>query len=116
MIEIPVFPTLSSDFSLSITLDLVKCDFRIMWNTSTGYWMINSYEEPDNNLVFHGLKILPGYPMFYTYGPSFSGQIIAMKKGRDIENDITYANFGTGWGLYYVTAEEFDTWRGLSGF
>lgn len=116
MLQIPVYPFISSDFSLSVVLDRVECEFRIIWNTKTQFWMINTYNEPDNNLTFHGLKIIPGYPFLWTYGPSFSGEIICLKIGRDTENDITYNNFGNGWGLFYLNAEEFSEWRDASGF
>jgi hypothetical protein len=108
MLEIPVNPQISSDFTFTVILDLVECKFRLIWNTKTQYWMVNIYEEPDNNLIFNGLKILPNYPFLYTYGPSFSGEIICLKMGRDTEEEITYDNFGTGWKLFYFTAEEFS--------
>ena len=116
MLQIEVYPFISSDMSLSVLLENVQCSMRIKWNTQTQFWMINTYEEPDNDLVFHGLKIIPNYPFLFRYGPSFPGELICLKIGADTEDEITYDNFGTGWGLFYLTEEEFDEWRVLSGF
>ena len=116
MLEIPVFPKISSDFSISILLEQVRCNFRIIWNSKIDYWMINTYEEPENDLVLHGLKIIPNYPFLHTYGPSFPGEIICLKKGGDTEEEITYTNFGIGWFLIYLTEEEFNEWDKLTGF
>lgn len=116
MLEIPVNPQISSDLTFTVLLDRVEVKFRLIWNTKTQFWMVNTYEEPDNDLIFHGLKIIPNYPFLHTYGPSFSGEIMALKIGNDTEEDITYNNFGIGWRLFYLNAEEFSEWRLLSGF
>lgn len=116
MLEIPVYPNISSDLSFSVTLDNVFCQFRLKWNPATEFWMVNTYEEPDNGKVLHGLKIIPNYPFLHTYNPSFPGQILTLKRGINTSNNITYDNFGNGWGLLYLTAEEFETWSDLNGF
>jgi len=115
MLEIPITP-LSGDLSFSVSLENVFCSFRLMWNTKTEYWMVNTYEEPETGLVLHGLKIIPNYPFLATYGPSFPGQIIPLKFGNDTEEEITFSNFGTGWRLIYLNEEEFALWSELRGF
>jgi hypothetical protein len=87
-----------------------------MWNTKTEFWMVNSYEEPDTGFALHGVKIIPGYPFLHRFDPSLPGEMICLKKGTDVSSDITYDNFGSGWGLFYITAEEFEEWRVVSGF
>jgi hypothetical protein len=116
MLEIPINTKISADLTFTVLLDNVEVKFRLKWNDKTQFWMVNIYEEPDNDFILHGLKIIPNYPFLYTYGPSFPGQIICLKIGNDTEEEITYTNFGTGWRLIYLTAEEFEEWRVLSGF
>jgi hypothetical protein len=116
MLEIPVNPLISSDFSFTVSLENVFCKFRLMWNTKSQFWMVNTYEEPENGVIIHGLKIIPNYPFLFTYGPSFPGQLICLKVGNDTEEEITYNNFGTGWRLIYLDEDEFELWRLLSGF
>lgn len=116
MLEIPITTKISSDFTFNVLLDRVTVRMRIKWNDKTQFWMVNTYEEPDNDLVFNGLKIIPNYPFLYTYNPSFSGEIICLKVGNDTKDEITYTNFGIGWRLFYMTSDEFSDWRLLSGF
>lgn len=115
MLEIPIKP-ITGDLSFSISLENVYCSFRLMWNTKTEYWMVNTYEEPYNDIRVHGLKIIPNYPFLHTYRPSFPGQIIPLKFGNDTIEEITFKNFGTDWRLIYLTAEEFAEWSSLRGF
>ena len=116
MLELPVYQNLSSDITFTTILDNIRCKFRLMWNTKSKFWMVNTYEEPDNNFFLYGLKIVPNYPFLNRYNPSFPGEMICLKKGTDVDFEITYNNFGSGWGLFYLTSEEFEEWSILNGF
>lgn len=116
MISLPIYQKVSSDISFTVNLEKVTCRIRLMWNTKSKYWMVNTYSEPETGKVLTGIKIFPNYPFLERYNTSLKGQLIAMKVGKDTENYITYDNFGTGWGLFYITASEFEEWRELSGF
>jgi len=116
MLELLTHQKLSADFTFTTILDNVNCKFRIMWNSKTQFWMINTYEEPDNEFILHGLKIIPNYPFLHRYNPSLSGEMICLNKSTDVENHITYSNFGEGWGLFYINSDEFEIWSDLNGF
>lgn len=116
MLIIPVFPKVSADFKIEVTLEKIRCVFRIKWNSATQYWMINRYEEPENNITVAGLKIIPNYPFLSSYNHSFDGEILCMPYGKDFNREITYSNFGVEWALVYLTPEEFALWSDASGF
>lgn len=116
MLEIPIFQDQSSDFTERVTLDEVEVSLRFAWNTKSEYWMLNAYEEIDSGFILNGIKMVLDYPILYQFPVSLPGQLIVIQLDSSLSSEITYKSFGNGHNLFYLSDEEFDSWKEYYGF
>jgi hypothetical protein len=116
MLKIPTFQNQSSDFTQRVTLDELEISLRFAWNTKSEYWMLNEYKEIESGKIFNGSKVVYNYPLLYQFPTSLSGQLIVLLQDSSLGTAITYSSFGAGHNLFYISEEEFESWKVTNGF
>lgn len=116
---IPTFQSQSADFTQTLELGGQLVELRLVWNIRAEFWFIHSFRmlNFEGNEIY-GIKCVKAFPLFHIHKallPDFQGDFITVKVDEAAENQITYDNFGAGWGLYYITEDELDEWENLNG-
>lgn len=116
MTQLPVFQTISADFSYTIKLENQIVTLRFKWNVRAGNFFLDFTDAGGNSL--YGIKLLPNWPLL-KYGKGnidrFSGDLMIFQAENSAESEITYDNLGVGWILYYLSQEEVSAWEAENG-
>lgn len=115
MIKIPTLQQISADTRQQIDLDGVRTALRIVYNTRSGFFYLSAQTEGGR---IEGVKLVPGYPVLrYKKSalPDLPGDFIVFKSDDSLGDRIDYNDLGNGWDLFYLTAEEYDTWEDARG-
>jgi hypothetical protein len=111
-IQIPMFQSLSSDFTQNIDLESVNVEIRLMYNTRTESWMM---QLKTDNYEINGIKLVKNFPLLWKHKalfPEVIGDFIVKKISDDINiNDLNYDNLGIYFGLFYITQAELEEWK-----
>jgi hypothetical protein len=112
---IPIYLTTSSDFSQELELGGQLIDMRIKWNIRNGTPHMD-FKDSFGDWVY-GVKVVPYWPLFRQIKGSmeFDGDLMVLRDGTGVENEITYENFGSGQNLYWLSKEEVDYWEVANG-
>jgi len=115
MIKLPTFQSTAADFLFSATLEEKVHQLRFIYNirnSSFAFYFIDG----DGNTV-NSVKVVPNFPLL-KYRKSFTslrGDFMVLNDSVPEETEITYENFGDGFGLYYLTASEVEEWEVSNG-
>lgn len=116
MIEIPLFQDQSADFTQNIDLDSVNTEIRLIYNTRIETWMMHLNSA---NYTLNGIKLVKNFPLIWRHKalfPELPGDFIILKLSDDINvNDLDYDTFGVYFALYYLSAEELESWKTNNG-
>jgi hypothetical protein len=117
MLKISTFQDQSADFTQQVELDGQLVQIRIVYNVRNDRFTLHTFTDQDENSVY-GIKIVPFYLLldFRKGFLDFEGDLIVLKSNIEVEDDITYDNFGNGWDLYYMTPTEVSEWKEANGF
>ena len=115
MILIPVFQNVSADFIQEIELVGQIVTLRIVYNIRNGFFHLRFTDE--DGVEIKGMKIVPNYPLLEAHKAflNFSGDLFVIKDDEALGDEITYANFGNGYNLYYFTEAEYEAWKEENG-
>lgn len=115
MINIPTFQLTSSDFIQKVTLNNQVVTIRIKYNVRSFCFHMD-FTDQDGN-VLTGIKMVTNWPLLKAHKTvlNFSGDIILLPTDTNVDSRLTYENLNTGWGLMYITPEEYEDWRLANG-
>lgn len=115
MIKIPLYQSTSSNFTQKIELNSQLVTLNIRYNVRNEFFHF-TITDPDGNIL-RGIKIVPNYPLLRQSRASlnFTGDFIVQQDSEDVEDNITYDNFGAGWNFYYITDDELTEWEDDNG-
>jgi len=114
-VQLPVFQTQSADFEYTIELDNINTLVRLTYNVRSGFWKMNLSV---NGNTLYNIKLVKNFPLLKqnkALFPYLPGDFFVLKISDESEEDFNYDNFGTVWGLVYVTAAEYEAWREANG-
>lgn len=115
-LQIPVFQTLSADFTQVVTLENTDVTIRLTFNTRTESWMMNLSA---GNYSLNGIKLVKNFPLLMRHKalfPVLDGDLIVLKISDDVNiNDLDYESLGLYFTIFYVTSEEIELWRDVNG-
>jgi hypothetical protein len=116
MQQISTFQDISSDFIQEVDLNGQLVFLRIVWNGRVEAFFIRITDQNENPL--NGVKIVPNWPLFQNHKGflDFDGDLVVARTDDEAVDIITYDNFGNGWGLFYLTPEEYEEWKDVNGF
>lgn len=109
--RILTFQSLSSKFRQDVILDNVSVTIVLEWNSRAGYWFVTI---SDGVYTLSKKKLVANWPLLrqsIASFPSLKGSIIALQDDANAANEITYDNLNDGWGFYYITEEELNSWE-----
>lgn len=116
MIKIPLFQSVSSNFTQTIELEDQLVTIKIVYNIRIGSFFL-TFTAGD--VTLYGIKIVQNWPLLRQskafLSSVFAGDFLAKRDVEIIDEDITYDNFGNGWNLYYITSEELTEWEDSNG-
>jgi hypothetical protein len=116
-IQIPVsFKEQSSDFELTIDLDLVPTTIRLIYNIRVNYWF-GDFSTENNSIkrvkLVENTLILNQYKAIL---PDILGDFMILRISDELDKPIlTYDNFGIDWGFFYLTPAEVETYKDDNG-
>ena len=116
MLKLPTFQTQSADFTERFTFDGIEISLRFAWNTKSEYWMLNTYKEIESGRTLNGIKLVLNYPLLYQFVTALPGQFLIFSQDASLGSTITYKSLGSGHNLFYLSNEEFITWKEYYGF
>lgn len=112
MILLPTFQTASSRFFYNIILESKVFILTFDWNARSENWFL-TIECKEENTKINNLKIILNYPLLSQHKaifPSLKGDLL-LQKIDNTSDDFGYDNFLINYGLYYYTADEYNTWK-----
>ena len=111
MIQLPLFPTVSSNFTYNIQLEEQVCIIKCVYNIRNGSFHIDFTDGNDN--IVRGIKMVPGFPLLkYKKGfTDLNGDLMMRAVTEAAGDEITYDNFGTDYQLFYMTEDEIIAWE-----
>lgn len=114
MIKLPTFPEVSADYDYDIELDGKIVNLRLTYNTRSDFWHLLLTIA---GVSYGRFKITNDHAILGNAAASipFSGDFFVFKTDNTAGDSLTYDNFGTAWGFYYLTADEVDAWRAKHG-
>jgi len=117
MIIIPTFQTQAADFIQEIELEGILVRLRIVWNSRSENWYLNSYEEVSTGNRLLGIKMVTNFPILLAFKSSIElpGNLFVLKSSEGTPNELTYDNLSNGWNFAYLTSEETEAWRNENG-
>ena len=108
MVNIPLFPEVSPEFSQKIDLGGIFYHIRIRWNSRSESWFLHLFDADENPIVT-GKRLVPNYPLTEIHTDRFSGELIVLDNQNDLTDcTITYENLGKRFLLVFLTEEEAD--------
>lgn len=88
----------------SVNLGGKSVSIRILWNNRAGEWFADFESVTGRNM---GIAIVPWSALLSAGNRTVEGGDFAVLKDEKTGDDeITFDNFGTTWGLYYLTDAE----------
>ena len=119
MIQIPLFQTLTADFTQNIDLENVNVEIRLVYNTRVESWMMTL---KTTNYEINGIKLVKNFPLLWRHKALFPELIVdfmIIKISDDINiNDLDYDTLGIYFALFYITQDELENWKvsyGING-
>ncbi|MHA2367085.1 MAG: phage baseplate plug family protein [Candidatus Hodarchaeales archaeon] len=116
MLEIKTFQSISADTLQSIDLgNGESVRMRIVNNSRTDFFTLSIADQNDH--AIDGIKIVPNWLLLDQFKAfsDLTGDFIVLKVDEEAGDEITYDNFGIGYTLNYLTAEEVQYWRDANG-
>jgi hypothetical protein len=116
MLEIKTFQSISADTLQSVDLgNGESVRMRLVNNSRSDYFTLSIADQ--NNNALDGIKIVPNWLLLDQFNGNIdlSGDFIVLKVDDEAGDEITYDNFGIGFTLNYLSAEEADLWRQVNG-
>jgi hypothetical protein len=116
MLEIKTFQDISADTLQSVDLENGESvRMRIVYNSRSDYFILSIGDQ--NNNPIHGIKIVPNWLLLDQFKGNIdlSGDFIVFKVDDEAGDEITYDNFGIGYTLNYLSADEVDEWKEING-
>lgn len=118
MYELPTHNDISPDFEYTITIDEIDIKLRFIWNARCSCWVLNHYQEIDEDINFYNIRVKPYYNLLENLATedavcSLKGALMVMFYGDDAE--ITYESFGDVHKLMYLTEDEYEEWNTTIG-
>ena len=115
MQEIPIFNTVSSSFTQSISLGSRLFTVGIKWNPRSTAWLMSL---TDGGSTILNIKIVPNWLLLRQYKyklPELDGDIICLQVDEDAPERIDYNSLGVSYKLFYATSEESESWENFYG-
>jgi len=111
MILLPTFQTVSADYTFQLNVENQAANARVIYNVRNGCFSLY-FTDGDGNEI-NSIKIVPNYPLLAARKgfTSLRGDFFVFNDGAPGETEITYDNFGNGFNLYYLTADEVEQWE-----
>lgn len=82
---------------------------RLLWNNRAGEWFADFESANGKNL---GVALVPWSALLSAGKKALpSGDFAVLKDEKTGDDEITFDNFGTTWGLYYLTDDEIEKMR-----
>lgn len=115
MVGIPLYQSISANFTQRIELNEQLVQIKITYNVRAGFFFMRLTDENENFLA--GVKIVPNFPLLRQSAAllNFTGDFLVVQESENVEDEITYDNFGAGWTLYYITPDELIEWEDENG-
>lgn len=93
----------------SVNIDGKSVSIRLLWNDRAGEWFADFESVKGRNL---GVALVPWSALLSAGNRTLDGGDFAVLKDEKTGADeITFANFGKTWGLYYLTDSEISEMR-----
>lgn len=109
MLRIPTDTKGNAYMVESVNVDGKSVSIRLTWNNRAGEWFADFESVNGRNL---GIAMVPWTALLSGANRTLDGGDFAILKDEKTGGDeITFDNFGTTWGLYYLTADEVGTMR-----
>jgi len=114
-VGIPVFQSISADFTQRIELNGQLVTLRLTYNIRNEFFSLR-FTDPDG-VQLSGMKLVPNFLLLRPHLPfiNFSGDLMVVKDDASLGDEITYDNLGAGWNLYYLTEAEAEAWGTANG-
>ncbi len=109
MLRIPIDTKGNAYAVESVNVDGKSVSIRLLWNNRAGGWFADFESVKGRNL---GVAMVPWSALLSAGNRTLDGGDFAVLKDEKTGADeITFDNFGTTWGLYYLTDSEIGTMR-----
>lgn len=111
---LPIYQSISADFTYKITLGGAVYSIRLMWNSRSHNWHITVVDSVGGRI--DGVKVVEKWPLLTPHRAQIklAGDIVALPLTTTTA-PLGYANFGTEWVLGYLSATELLTWKAANG-
>lgn len=111
---LPVFQTISADFTYKISLGEVLYSVRIMWNSRSKYWHLTLVDDEGGRI--DGVKVVEKWPLLTPHRAQIklSGDVVAIPLTATAA-PLGYDNMGTEWALGYMPPDELLAWKTANG-
>ena len=111
---LPVFQTISADFTYKIALGTELYAVRLMWNSRSKYWFLTISDSLGGRI--DGVKVVEKWPLLTPHRAQirFSGDIVAVPLTTTAAHP-GYDNLGSEWAICYLPPDELATWKAANG-
>lgn len=115
MMQLPVFNSMSSDFTQTITLGTVPVRIRMVWNVRSELWVMRLEDADDHALA--AITLVVGTLLLRQTKAQFPipGDLLLVRERADAGDYPTFENLGSDFNLYYLTEDEVLTWEDTNG-
>lgn len=115
MIQLPLFPSISANFSYEIVIENQVITIQFIYNIANGYFSAYITDGAGNQV--NSIKVVKNWPLL-KYRKAYTdikGDFFLQPLSVDTPEEILYDDLETKWGLFYYTPAELEEWETTNG-